>query len=623
MSKRIVTPRMLAANRANAKKSTGPRTREGKLRSRYNGVTHGLSISGEFLPPDEVEGFRANLREYWDSLRPASAVESSLTLRLCLARWRAERALQAEDNVLAAVWAQHEAKFPAARQDASDLVYPGVTSLHITRESRILSTLMSYYMRHVTLARKTWEELNSVQRARLAAQTTPMAVAAPQPGPAQDRSQPMETSAVSDAIGPELKSEPVPESGHPAERALAATAGSFELIETTPVTEAITLECKTEPVSGFGHPLPPQSRTPPAPHQAAKVRTVPPDTAAVRAGEELDASSLSSYLREKLPGFKTSLEIEQFPGGHSNLTYLLRVPGSEFVLRRAPLGPVAPKAHDMAREYAVLAAVAPHFPEAPRVYHLCEDPSIVGAPFFLMERRRGVILRNSVPPAIAAQPDYAAKLSEAFIACQARLHSIDIQAAGLISLGKPSGFVERQVRGWADRWRRAQTDEIPLMDNVIDWLERRLPRPSPAALVHNDFKLDNVMFSETGSRIEAVLDWEMTAVGDPLVDVGLTLCYWSWANAPDFRAAGVPAITGQPGWHSRERFIERYADATGRDMTDIGYYEVLGAFKLAVIVQQIYYRYWKGQTQDPRFRDLGERAKGLICLAANMAEQFA
>lgn len=347
------------------------------------------------------------------------------------------------------------------------------------------------------------------------------------------------------------------------------------------------------------------------------------DVAAVRKGEELDSASLAAYLEGKIPGADGSVEIEQFPGGHSNLTYLVRAGVHEYVLRRAPFGPVPPKAHDMAREYAVLAAVSPHFPEAPRVYRLCEDASVIGAVFFLMQRRRGVILRDSIPPEIESQPDHGARISEAFIDCQARMHSIDIGSTGLAALGKPAGFVERQVRGWADRWNRAKTEELPAMDRVIRWLTDRLPSSAEATLVHNDYKLDNVMLpAGVPDRIEAVLDWEMTTVGDPLADVGLTLCYWAWANAPEVRAAGIPAITSQPGWYTREQFIHRYAARTGRDLTGIGYYEVLGVFKLAVIIQQIYYRFWRGQTSDERFRNFGERTRGLVALAAELVERF-
>ncbi len=344
------------------------------------------------------------------------------------------------------------------------------------------------------------------------------------------------------------------------------------------------------------------------------------DTAAVRAGEELNVESLRAYLLGKLEGVESGLWIEQFPGGHSNLTYLVRCGSREYVLRRAPLGPVAPKAHDMAREYRVLNAVHPHFPEAPAVFHLCEDPSVIGAVFFVMERRNGVVLRDRVPAELGGEPDYARRISEAFVDCMARMHAVDLEANGLLALGKPDGFVERQVKGWAERWHRAKTEEVPEMDALIGWLEQRIPASGAPTLVHNDFKLDNVMLASP-DRIAAVLDWEMTTVGDPMADLGLTICYWAWANGDEVRTAGIPAITLQPGWFTRDEFIERYAKRTGRDVSSIGYHEVLGVFKLAVIVQQIYVRFHRGQTNDERFREFGGRARALIRLAATLAER--
>src|SRR5271170_4550479 len=353
-------------------------------------------------------------------------------------------------------------------------------------------------------------------------------------------------------------------------------------------------------------------------------RSMSTDTAVVRAGEELDRVALTNYLQDKLDG-AASLTIEQFPGGHSNLTYLLRTPAREYVLRRGPLGPVAPKAHDMAREFRVLQMLHPYFREAPNVFHLCEDPAVLGAVFFLMERRHGFILRDEVPPKLANAPNYAQRVSEAFIDCLIRLHAIDVSKTGLIALGKPEGFLERQVQGWADRWNRAKTDDIPKMDRVIRWLiERRPVSPAPT-LVHNDYKLDNIMLAvgsagriEAVDKIDAVLDWEMATVGDPLADLGLTLCYWAWADAPQLRARGVPALTSQPGWYTRNQFVQRYAERTGRDLSHIAYYEALGVFKLAVILQQIYYRFRRGQTQDPRFENFGESVRGLVELADSL-----
>jgi aminoglycoside phosphotransferase (APT) family kinase protein len=337
------------------------------------------------------------------------------------------------------------------------------------------------------------------------------------------------------------------------------------------------------------------------------------DTAAVRAGEELDRAALTTYLEDKIEG-GGNLSIEQFPGGHSNLTYLLRTPAREYVLRRGPLGPVAPKAHDMAREYMVLKAVHPFFDAAPEVFHLCEDPSIIGAVFFIMERRQGIVMRDRIPPELAAFPDYPARVSRAFVDCLVELHSVDIEKHGLVSLGKPAGFLERQVRGWFERWNRAKTEEIPLMERLIQWLTDHLPESPTPTLVHNDFKLDNLMLhTKDPGRIEAVLDWEMATVGDPLVDLGLILCYWSQPSDPGGTKA---SLTSEPGWYTRDELIGRYGERTGRDVSLINYYEVFALFKLAVVLQQIYVRFHRGQTQDERFRHFDKRVHNLILQAA-------
>lgn len=334
------------------------------------------------------------------------------------------------------------------------------------------------------------------------------------------------------------------------------------------------------------------------------------DTAAIRAGEELDVPALSAYLADKLDGARAGITVEQFPGGHSNLTYLLRTPVREYVLRRGPLGPVAPKAHDMAREYKVLEAVHPFFRPAPEVFHLCQDPSIIGAVFFIMERRIGIVVRDTIPPELAAVPEYQQRVSEGFIECLVNLHSIDIAQSGLTSLGKPDGFLNRQVHGWFERWQRSRTEDIPEMDWLMQWLSDHMPASPPATLVHNDFKLDNVMIdSDNPGRVEAVLDWEMCTVGDPLVDLGLILCYWSQPSDPGGAKA---SLTSGPGWYSPGQVIEAYAAKTARDVSRISYYQVFAIFKLAVVLQQIYYRYHCGQTQDERFSKFDKRVRNLI-----------
>lgn len=346
------------------------------------------------------------------------------------------------------------------------------------------------------------------------------------------------------------------------------------------------------------------------------------DVTPVRVGEELDVARLSEYLRDKIEGVTSGVEVQQFPFGHSNLTYLLITNKGEYVLRRGPLGPVAPKAHDMAREYHVLQAVHPYFPEAPNVIHLCEDMGVIGAVFYIMERRRGTILRDRIPEQVRRVPDHPRLISEALIDCMVDMHSVDVHSSGLISLGKPEGFLHRQVSGWTDRWQRAKTEHVPEMEAISQWLVQELPRSGPVTLVHNDYKLDNVMLSsDKPFRVEAVLDWEMATIGDPLVDVGLTLCYWSWAAAPQLGIYGVPALTARPGWYTREQFLSRYAERTGRDLTNILFYEVLGIFKLAVILQQIYFRFHRGQTSDARFGDFNQRVKALARLVATLVER--
>jgi aminoglycoside phosphotransferase (APT) family kinase protein len=330
------------------------------------------------------------------------------------------------------------------------------------------------------------------------------------------------------------------------------------------------------------------------------------ETSQIRPGEEIDVARLAEYLQGKLVDADHQLIVEQFPGGHSNLTYLVRTSARDYVLRRPPVGPVAPKAHDMAREYRVLHRIHPVFPAAPKVYLLCEDPSVIGAPFFLMERRHGQVLRGRGPATVQLDRDLAARVSHGFMDCFVALHAIDLASNDLLALGKPDGFLERQVQGWSDRWRRAKTGDVPDLERAIGWLAGHIPQPLAPTLVHNDFKLDNLMLaSDDIGRVEAVLDWEMTTIGDPLADVGLSLCYWTSgiAGGPD------PDV---PGWYTRDQFIHQYATRTGRDLSRIRWYEVLGIFKLAVILQQIYFRWKVGQTKDERFAVLGGQVRDLV-----------
>jgi aminoglycoside phosphotransferase (APT) family kinase protein len=317
------------------------------------------------------------------------------------------------------------------------------------------------------------------------------------------------------------------------------------------------------------------------------------------------------------------ISVEQFPGGHSNLTYLLTFDdAAEYVLRRPPLGPVAPKAHDMVREYRLLCAVHPVFAPAPEPALLCEDIAVIGAPFYLMERRRGLVVRRENPPEIGDDFGLRRRIGEALLDTLVRLHAVDASRPPVSGIGKPAGFLERQLSGWFGRWQRSRTRDLPAMDRLMEWLSARLPASTEAALLHNDYKLDNVMLDPADpARVVAVLDWEMSALGDPLVDLGILLCYWPEANDPPERRESISPVTAMPGWPTRAELVERYAARTGRDVSRIDYYQIFAIFKVAVVLQQIYHRYHLGQTSDPRFAAMEERVLGLVQVATEMMER--
>ena len=353
----------------------------------------------------------------------------------------------------------------------------------------------------------------------------------------------------------------------------------------------------------------------------------PTETRPVRDTEQLDWPRLERWLREVLPAasvpglnLQEPMRVEQFPGGHSNLTYLIRFGEVDLVLRRPPLGPVAPTAHDMAREFRWLSAVSPVFPLAPRAYVLCEDHSIVGSVFYVMERRHGIVVRHDEPAALQDQA-MRRRVGAALVDALADLHAVDLDASGLSHLGKPTGFVERQVKGWTDRWQRSKTTELPEMEALTQWLTARLPGAPPrASIVHGDFKLDNLMLAENQlDRIVAVFDWEMSALGDPLVDLGILLAYWM-PTAPPSQRDALTSVTSRPGWFSREEVIERYAARTGCDVSNVRFYEVFALFKIAVVIQQIYYRFAVGQTDDPRFATFGDRVTYLARHACSLVQ---
>ena len=328
-------------------------------------------------------------------------------------------------------------------------------------------------------------------------------------------------------------------------------------------------------------------------------------TRPVREGEQLDLARLEPYLREHLPAFPGPLRVEQFPHGHSNLTYLVRSGEREFVLRRPPFGNQVKTAHDMGREFRVLARLSKVYPPAPTPYLYCDDEAVLGAPFYVMERRRGVVLRKTPAAGLSLDPATMRRLGESLIDNLALLHGLDFRAAGLADLGKPEGYVARQVTGWAERYRKAQTEDVPAMTQLADWLAGHMPAESGSALIHNDYKFDNLLLDPNDlTRIVAVLDWEMATVGDPLMDLGSTLSYWVQADDPDLLKAFVVGPTTLAGNLTRRELVDRYRERSGRPVGDVLFYYGFGLFKTAVIVQQIYARYARGFTRDERFAQL-------------------
>jgi len=344
--------------------------------------------------------------------------------------------------------------------------------------------------------------------------------------------------------------------------------------------------------------------------------------ARVRPGEELDAGRLEEFLRLSIPGLGGRLEISQFPSGYSNLTYFLRMGGREMVLRRPPHGTKAKTAHDMSREYKVLSALHPVFPYCPKPLVYSEDPGIMGCHFYVMERIQGIILRRSLPPELGFGPAELKRLTQRLVEVMAELHAVDYQAAGLGEFGKPQGYVRRQVEGWSKRYRAARTPDVPDGEAVMEWLAAEMPPESPTpTVIHNDLKLDNVVLaSDDPLKIIGVLDWEMATLGDPLMDLACTLAYWVQADDPPEMVQGASMITHLPGCLSRREAVEYYGQLTGRVMDRMDFYYCFGLFRLAVIAQQIYYRYFHGQTADSRFAHLGPMVALLLAKANAVAE---
>jgi aminoglycoside phosphotransferase (APT) family kinase protein len=328
----------------------------------------------------------------------------------------------------------------------------------------------------------------------------------------------------------------------------------------------------------------------------------------VRKGEELNERPLKAFLQKNklIENVQSELEVLQFSTGFSNLTYQLNIEGKEYVLRRPPVGAIK-RGHDMGREYKVLSDLNRGFPKAPKAYAYTEDQEIIGAPFYIMEKINGIILsykeakkRNIAPPEFQT-------IADSWLNTFVELHQLNYEEIGLGNLGRPEGYVERQITNWGKQYLKAATEEIPAAHKVMKWLNENQPQEYTHSLIHNDYKYDNVVFSDNSwKNISAILDWEMCTLGDPLMDLGTSIAYWSMASDNEMILNGWPSPTAMEGNPGRSELVELYAKKSGRPVNHLVFYYAYGLFKIAVIVQQIYYRYHQGLTTDERFANLNQ-----------------
>ncbi|MDW3210493.1 MAG: phosphotransferase family protein [Reichenbachiella sp.] len=323
----------------------------------------------------------------------------------------------------------------------------------------------------------------------------------------------------------------------------------------------------------------------------------------IRQGENIDINKLSEFLKTSPDFEEGNISIEQFPSGFSNLTYLLKCNEQEFVLRRPPIGAEVKGGHDMKREYDLLTKINPVCPYSPRPILHCADKDIIGDEFFIMERVRGIILRNAPPKNMPMTAELMQTISTNSVDILCDLHQLDLDKNNLWELGKPEGYVKRQVEGWVERYNQSKTDQLPGMEALGEWLTQNITTSQTVTLLHNDYKYDNLVLSlDNYSDVLAVLDWEMATIGDPLMDLGTALAYWvELIDPPALKSFN---LTWMPGNLNRQQVLERYTEKTGIDTSNIHFYYVFACFKLGVICQQIYARYKKGLTKDPRFAGL-------------------
>jgi len=331
----------------------------------------------------------------------------------------------------------------------------------------------------------------------------------------------------------------------------------------------------------------------------------------VRIGEELNEESLKAYLKgqDLINDTKSELEVGQFSTGFSNLTYHLKIENKEYVLRRPPFGAIK-RGHDMGREYKVLSGLNKGFKKAPIVYAYTEDADIIGASFYVMEMIDGIVLSAEEAQKRKISPSDFEIISDRWLDTFVELHQLDYESLGLGDLGRPEGYVERQVTNWSKQYLKAATEDIPEAPKVMQWISENQPTEYDHSLIHNDYKYNNVVFADdTWQELRAVLDWEMCTLGDPLMDLGTTIAYWSVESDGDLITKGFPSPTTMPGNPSRTELVEMYASKSGRPINHLVFYYAFGLFKISVIIQQIYYRYHKGLTSDMRFANLNQATK--------------
>lgn len=344
-----------------------------------------------------------------------------------------------------------------------------------------------------------------------------------------------------------------------------------------------------------------------------------PEVIDVRPEERLDVARIEPYLRAHLPSASGAFSLRQFGGGHANLTYLVTFGDAEYVLRRPPLGPVPERSHDMRREHAVLSQLYRAFPLAPRSFVLCTDREVSDVDFVVEERKHGIAIRRDLPEAFRDDPELARRIGEMLVDTLAALHTVDAASVALADIGKPDGYLERQLGGWTTRWQAALTPGTASAERVVAWLRDNLPNSPATAIVHNDYKLDNMLLDRNDpSIITALLDWDMCTLGDPLVDLGYMLVLWPERDDPKaYRATGMP--TWRDGFPTRAQATARYAAKTGFDVGSVHWYYIFNIFRFAAILQQIYARFERGQTHDERFRAFGAQANALIGAATQLS----